>query len=359
MRRCRVIHCGTGIAGKQALRAIIDHPHMELVGLLIHSEANAGKDAGELAGLDKTTGVKATCRVDDIVALEADVVCHMLLIPDVDIFEKLLASGKNVVSTSGMVHPSWGHPEAHARLEAACKKGNATLHVTGINPGWVDETLPLAMTMMSRDIEHIHIREYADCAQYPAPHILNVMGFGKTPEELASGAVPDMAVMRDYFTQSVASLAHGLGVTLDDIVETRDLVLTPTAYDIKAGHIPANTIAGQRWRWSGILNGRERIVQETYWITAFDLGEGWPESGAMENDTQWQVTIEGSPSLRCVFEPRYSFARAALGTEDYNPSGMATAMAAVNRLHDVVNAAPGIAGSGDLAQPRGYGTLRP
>ena|GEM_PF-4998668 len=32
MRKLNVIHCGTGVAGRQALRAIVEHPQRELVG---------------------------------------------------------------------------------------------------------------------------------------------------------------------------------------------------------------------------------------------------------------------------------------------------------------------------------------
>jgi hypothetical protein len=159
--------------------------------------------------------------------------------------------------------------------------------------------------------------------------------------------------MREFFQQSVAALAHGLELKLDEITESRDFIFSERAYDIKAGHIPKGTIAGQRWRWVGISNGIERIVQETFWITAFDLGPGWPKTGETQNDTQWCVTIEGEPSLRCTFEPRYSFLDRALATgPDFNPSGLATAMAAVNSLLPVAAARSGTLTSVDLPLPR-------
>ncbi len=56
----KVIQWSTGNVGGFALRAIINHPELELVGLVVHSEAKAGKDAAELCGLDEATGIKAT-----------------------------------------------------------------------------------------------------------------------------------------------------------------------------------------------------------------------------------------------------------------------------------------------------------
>ena len=49
----------TGNIGTRSLRAVIDHPRYELVGVYVHSGEKAGKDAGELCGAD-TTGVVAT-----------------------------------------------------------------------------------------------------------------------------------------------------------------------------------------------------------------------------------------------------------------------------------------------------------
>ena len=361
MRKLRIIHCGTGIAGKQALKAILTNPALELVGLLVHSTENNGKNAAELAGLPNIkTEVCATTDFAKIVALSADAVCYMLLIPDIEQISALLASGKNVVTTAGQIYPSWHSKTNAEQMQRACEKGNSSFYVSGINPGWVDETLPLTMSVLCRRMEQIHIREYADCSKYPAPHILNVMGFGKTEADIAEGRLPDLAVMRDFFTQSVAALAHGLELKLDDITESRDFVFSKQAYDIKAGHIPAGSIAGQRWRWIGIAGGKERIVQETFWITAFDLAPGWPKAGEVEDDTQWCVTIEGEPSLRCTFEPRYTFTKKALDfVPDYNPSGLATAMAAVNSLIplckaplDVKRNRGGLLTSVDLALPR-------
>jgi hypothetical protein len=179
------------------------------------------------------------------------------------------------------------------------------------------------------------------------------MGFGRPLDDIQNGKLPDLAIMREFFQQSIAALAHGLELKLDEIKETRDFIFSRHAYDIKAGHIPKGTIAGQRWRWIGVADGIERIVQETFWITAFDLGDGWPKTGETQNDTQWCVTIEGQPSLRCTFEPRYSFLDRALATTPaYNPSGLATAMAAVNSLIPIAEARPGTLTSVDLPLPR-------
>src|SRR5438874_2645153 len=72
----KVIQWATGNVGQLALRGIIEHPDLELVGLLVHSGDKAGKDAGELAGVGPV-GVRATNDVEEILAVDADVVSYM------------------------------------------------------------------------------------------------------------------------------------------------------------------------------------------------------------------------------------------------------------------------------------------
>src|SRR5687768_12224258 len=55
----RVIEWSTGHVGIHALRGIIRHPDLELVGLWVHSPDKAGRDAGDLCDLPPT-GVLAT-----------------------------------------------------------------------------------------------------------------------------------------------------------------------------------------------------------------------------------------------------------------------------------------------------------
>src|SRR3954451_12606027 len=64
----RVVQGETGTVGAGAMRGVISHPELELVGVRVYSEAKAGKDAGELCGLPPT-GVIATRDIDAILAL--------------------------------------------------------------------------------------------------------------------------------------------------------------------------------------------------------------------------------------------------------------------------------------------------
>jgi len=84
--------------GKKAIRAVVDHPDLELVGLHVHSGDKEGKDAGVLAGASPV-GILATRDIEDVVALGPHCVLYMQEGFDVDDLTRLLSSGINVVTT--------------------------------------------------------------------------------------------------------------------------------------------------------------------------------------------------------------------------------------------------------------------
>ena len=119
----RVVHFGTGFAGVHALRAIIQRPDLELVGLVVHSDAKAGRDAGDLCGL-APTGIFAVQDIDEAIAIDADVFSYMAsshgrLKVTVGELCPILESGMNVVTTSvgALIHPRTARPDVLARLE--------------------------------------------------------------------------------------------------------------------------------------------------------------------------------------------------------------------------------------------------
>ena len=101
----RVVQWATGSMGRTSLRRIIDHPDLELAGVYVYDPRKAGRDAGELVKRAET-GIRATDRIEDILALQPDVVIHTPRLTDPyaaqnDPVIRLLGAGINVISTAG------------------------------------------------------------------------------------------------------------------------------------------------------------------------------------------------------------------------------------------------------------------
>ena len=187
----RVIQWATGHVGIHALRAIAQHPKLELVGLWVSSDNKAGKDAGELCGTAKT-GVIATRDADALLTLDADCVSYMAATDyrpadAIDDMCRILASGKNLVTTSfvPLIYPWHAIPEFAERLEAACQQGRTSFFCSGIDPGFSPDALPIVLSSLSERIDSIRAQEIFNYATYDQPETLfEVMGFGKPPGSL-------------------------------------------------------------------------------------------------------------------------------------------------------------------------------
>ena len=95
---------GPGSMGLIALRAVIDHPQLQLVDLVVHSDAKAGRDAGELCGI-APVGVAATQDPAPMLAGDADAVVYaaganLRPLEAVEDMVSILRAGKNVASCS-------------------------------------------------------------------------------------------------------------------------------------------------------------------------------------------------------------------------------------------------------------------
>ena len=103
-RTYKVVAWSTGNAGRHAIAGIDARPDLELVGLWVSNPDKVGKDAGELAGLNRELGIRATNDADQLLALQPDVVVHTAMADNrltealADI-ERILRAGVNVVSS--------------------------------------------------------------------------------------------------------------------------------------------------------------------------------------------------------------------------------------------------------------------
>src|SRR3954454_24198360 len=96
----RVIQWATGGVGRAAIEGLLGHPELELVGCWVHSPAKDGRDVGELVGREPV-GVAATGDVDPLLSTEADCVIYSPMMADHSVVERILRSGKNVVTPLG------------------------------------------------------------------------------------------------------------------------------------------------------------------------------------------------------------------------------------------------------------------
>lgn len=331
----RVIQWATGGVGCAAIQGIVNHPDLELVGCWVHSRAKDGRDAGELAGI-APLGVAATRDVDALLALDADCVLYSPILADATVVERILRSGKNVVTPLGWFFPWRG--QDFAALEVACHAGGVTLHGTGIHPGGITERFPLMVSALSGSITHVRAEEFSDIRTYNAPGVISdIMLFGKTPEEAAQS--PMVSFLATGFFQSIDMVAAELGVVLDEPKTTRhEIAVATRPIDSPIGPIPPGRVAAHRFTWQASVDGASFMTVRTNWFMGQEhLDPAWTFGPEGE---RFEVEIQGDPPVKVSFRGLHP-ASIAEGLKR-NRGIVATAMHCVNAIPYVCCAAPGI-----------------
>lgn len=285
MKKIRVIQCYTGDVAKRQIKLVMNHPALELVGTLVFHEEKSGMDVGDIVGIEKT-GVITTNKLDDILAIDADVVLYNALLEQYHEVIQLLASGKNVIQICGGYNPK-ELPEYEA-LKNACETGNASFMSTGVNPGYAPDVLPMVASALCSEIEHMHVRAGGELSLEP-PSRLDFMGFGKPVDQ------GQIEPFEQLYKKATFFMGEALGLELDDVIIEPEFEPSLHAFNSPLPVAKGN-IAGIRINYVGIVAGKRRLTFEITWFLGADnVRSSW--LGEARTDG-WVIDIKGKPDIK-------------------------------------------------------------
>jgi 4-hydroxy-tetrahydrodipicolinate reductase len=328
----RVAQCYTGAIGSEIIRRLAGHAQMQLVGVLVHDAAKAGRDSGSLAGT-APNGVITTDSLDDIIALKPDGIIWSGKTYDIDAYARILEAGINLYTGMGGYFIE-GAPE-EPTLAAATAKGKSSFCAGGNIPGLISDVLPLFLSGYSGKIRQIRATQRNHVASsHSAFQLAQFVGLGKLPGE---NPLIDRvnAGWTSVAAQGSKMIAKGMGLEWESVeLLGVDYALAPdrTVLDASGLVLEKGTVAGVRWNIAARAGGREfyRLTNELTAMLA--LGEGWRQT----TDTPaWHVEIDGEPSLACSLGwPQ--------GADPHRSNTQLNAARAMNMLPRVISAAPGL-----------------
>jgi hypothetical protein len=299
--RHRVIQWATGNTGQRALREVIRHPSLELAGVRVYDTAKEGVDAGVLCG-EGPTGVVATADRDAIVKLGANCCVYMPratgrgptragltedeLVEDV---AALLGAGTNIVTTCSDLFARGVRlsDSNRIRVQEACERGNASVWASGSDPGFITETLPLALLSIQRRVDLIEIEEFGDLSHRPSAHmVMEQMRFGKPLGEFD----PERRKTHLFgeYQPPLSVLADIAGFDIDDWSAEGGVAAAKEDMTIVAGEIKAGTAAAQRVIINARTRGVDRVRFTQYGFVAMDVEPDWNLQ-----PTGWRIRIHG------------------------------------------------------------------
>ena len=330
-----VIQWATGTVGIHAVPALAAHPDLNLVGLWVHSDSKAGRDAGEICGIEPL-GVIASNDAEALLDLDADCICYMAnsdLRPDgvIDEICSMLAAGFNVVNTSyvPLLYPTAAGPGVHERLETACREGGSSFYTSGIDPGFGNVGLAVHALAMCKEVQTVRMMEIVNYATWDNPFTMfEIMGFGKTTPTESLLLSPGSTALA--WGPVVQLVAKALDVELDSITEWHELIYAEEPFEIASGRIEAGTISGMHFEIRGMVGEEARIIVEHVTRLRDEDAPNWPQGGG------YRIEIEGEPCVRVEFE-------VSSHNGDHNHAGcLATAMHVINAIPHVIAAEPGV-----------------
>jgi hypothetical protein len=349
----RVAHVGTGNVGRLALTQLLADPQFELTGVCVSSPEKVGKDAGELAGVDVTTGIAAVNDLHAVIATQPECVVYCAMgdtrLPDAmgDVM-RILAAGINVVGSSpGLLQYPWGvMPDKYiARVEGAAQQGNSSIFISGVDPGFANDLIPFALASTCQQIEQVRCMEIHDYASYDGAEVMHYMGFARPMDEIPMLLQP--GVLSIAWGTAIRQLAAGLGIEVDEITESYQREPAPEDFDIAVGHVAKGTVAVLQFEIRGMVNGHPAIVIEHITRLRPDLRPDLRQPAA--GDGSYRVEITGEPSYAVDIIP-------SSRNGDHNHAAIAGASGrVVNAIPAVIAAPPGIRTTIDLPFITGSG----
>lgn len=347
---------GTGNVGRPAIRAVLSHDALDLVGVIVASPQKVGKDAGELAGL-APCGVVATDDWQSVLDARPDAVVYTATAdtrPEEASKDLMacLAAGANVVSSAfyAFLDPASAPVEVLEPVEAVCRDSGASLFISGIDPGWVMDMLPVVLSGATSGIEEIRAREIFNYALYDQPQVVReVIGFGGPMSETPM-MLHDFAIEM-VWGPMVRLVGDALGKPVESLnIEVERLPLEQTVEVNGMGTFESGTQGAFRFEVQGIVDGKARYVLEH--VTRIDdaCAPDWPRPP--EGSGCHQVLIKGNPDLHLSVH----------GEDHYDPGAAAGGNASaaawlVNALPAVCDAQPGVVTVFDLPRISGAGQL--
>jgi 4-hydroxy-tetrahydrodipicolinate reductase len=330
MEKVKIVLHGVGAVGSLIAKFLLEKEGVNIVGAIDIAEDKVGKDLGEILGLNRKLGVKVSDDVDSVLSkVKADIAVHATSSFFKNTYSQIASIVKhdvNVVSTcEELSYPYITEPKLAMKLDALAKKHNVTVLGTGINPGFLMDTLVITLTAVCQKIEKIKAVRVMNAATRRLPFQKKI-GAGLTVEEFKRRIESRQITGHVGLKQSIAMIADALKWNLDKIMaESVEPVIAKKPVESASTQVRAGEVAGLRQGAKGILKNKEVIVLD------FQAYIGAEE----EYDA---VTIEGVPSIKQKIQPCVH-------------GDIGTVAMIVNSIPKVVNAPAGLLTMKDLPVP--------
>jgi len=328
----RVMLVGLGPIGAAVARQLADRNGFRIVGAVDIDPAKLGRDAGDVVELGRRLRLKVTDGISRTIKAgkpDVAVLCTGSTLKGVlPQFEEVLQHRVPIVTTTEeAAYASARNRRLAARLDAAARRAKAAVLGTGVNPGFLMDALPIALTALCERVDRIEVHRVQDARLRRLPFQQKI-GAGLTTEQFARGV--ERGTLRHVgFTESIQMIADAVGWKLDRTTDEIEPKLATEVVESELLAVDPGYVCGIVQHAVGYVNNEPRIQLH------LEAYLGAPEAYD-------SVRIEGSPPI---------YSRIDGGVH----GDIATASMVVNSIPAVLDAAPGFRTMRDVRLPSFYG----
>jgi 2,4-diaminopentanoate dehydrogenase len=222
----------------------------------------------------------------------ADVVVHSTssLLPEVaDQLLACLAAESCVVSTcEELAYPFRKYPELAGKLDAEAKSWGVALVGAGVNPGFVMDKLVLTLSAAAQRVDSARALRIVDASKRRLP-LQKKIGAGMSREEFAE-QVRAGRIKHHGLPESVAMVADGLGLEVEDITETIEPMIARERVRTEFIDIAPGQVAGVHQIARGVAGGTEKIYME---LQMYVGAAGSSDTVELSGEPNISLTIPG------------------------------------------------------------------
>jgi 4-hydroxy-tetrahydrodipicolinate reductase len=333
MKKTRVIVWGLGAMGGGIARLVTEKPGLSLVGAIDSHPEKQGRSLSEVLGIDAPDFTVAADPDSVVVQGAADVVVVATGSFTREVFPqlKVVAEAKMncITIAEEMAYPAAHEPALAREIEALFAANGVSVLGTGINPGFILDSLILALTSVCTDVTGIKAVRVNDLSPF-GPTVMRTQGVGTTPEQFEQGIKDGSIVGHVGFPESMSLIASALGVRLTRIEQSKEPILSNTRRETPHVTVEPGMVAGCKH----IAHG---YVGDKLFITLEHPQQIHP--GMEDVATGDYIYVSGTPDISMAIKPEI-------------PGGIGTIAIAVNMIPALVDATPGLRTMADLPVPR-------
>ena len=322
----KVVQYGVGPIGSEIVKLLSVKQGVKIVGAIDIDKEKVGKDLGDVAGASKPLGIRVSSDADEVLSeAKAEVVLHStasyLNVVSTQILKCVKAKSDVISTCEELAYPFETNEKIALQLDRFAKRYGVTVLGTGVNPGFVMDTLPIALTGACQSVTRVSVTRIVDASKRRLP-LQRKIGAGLSTEEFQR-LVQERKVRHVGFEESIGMIASALGWKLDRVEEMVEPVIAEDYVESPYVKIEKGRVAGVKQLGRGIVGGREAITLDLQMY----LGAKEPRDS---------VVIEGVPPIDMTIKGGLH-------------GDLATAAVVVNSIPKVLEAEPGLLTMKDLA----------